>query len=107
MNIVIKSNESSLRQYINEIISCKKVLYDFENTASPYAFAKMFNFTAPPGKIAIAQMQPFTKDSNFGFWTTDLYSCSAVPLFSSVSIMGDTFLAVDTNTLIKMDMSEE
>ncbi|MBO4517258.1 hypothetical protein J5751_07760 [bacterium] len=31
MNIVIKSNESSLRQYINEIISCKKVLYDFEN----------------------------------------------------------------------------
>lgn len=90
-----------------ELYKTGAVLYDFEDTASPYTFAKMFNFTAPPGKIAIAQMQPFTKGGDFGFWTTDLYSCSTVPLFSTVSIMGDTFLALDTNTLIKLDMSEE
>ena len=82
-------------------------MYDLEDTANPYAFTKMFNFAAPPGKIAIAQMQSFEKSGNFGGWTTDLYSCSTVPLFSTVSIMGDTFLALDTNTLIRLDLSED
>ena len=90
----------------NEIYS-NVYLYSINEPVSPFSFKKIFNFTAPPGKIVLARFQPVATSGNQLFATEDLYVCSTVPYRSTISIMGDTFLAVDTNTLIKMDMSED
>lgn len=78
------------------------VIYDMEDPTRSYHFAQMFNFTAPPGKIAIAQAQPLYKEGDISSLYTYLYTCSTVPYRSSISIMGDNFLAIDTNTLIRI-----
>ena len=81
-------------------------LYDITDTTSYYTFKQLFNFKAPPGKIALARFQPLSTVGNLTIVAEDLYTCSTVPYRSTVSIMGDTFLAVDTNTLIKLDLED-
>lgn len=83
-------------------------IYPVDDLATPYYFIRMFDYTSPPGKLTIAQMQPFSSvTGDLLSFTTGVYACSTVPINSTVVIMGDTFFALDTNTLIKMDMSED
>ena len=89
----------------NDLYGSDMEIYALDNLASKYSMPQMFNFTAPPGKIAIAQMQPVIVESALSFFYTYLYTCSTVSFRSSVSIMGDNFLALNTNTLVRL--SEE
>jgi len=75
--------------------------YDIQDTVvTQYNFPKVINFSADPGKIVYAEKTPLVhNDSGIAFFD-NIYSCSTVPLRSTVSIGNDNYLAVDTNNLI-------
>lgn len=78
--------------------------YDVQNdTQLIYNFPKIINFAANPGKIVYAEQTPLVhSDSNICFFN-DIFSCSTVPLRSTVTINGDNYLALDTNNLVLLD----
>lgn len=86
----------------NDLYGTDMEIYSLDDLTTKYAMPQMFNFQAPPGKIALAQMQPLIVDGVDTIFYTYLYTSSTVPIHSSVSIMGDNFLAINTNTLIRM-----
>lgn len=85
----------------NDLYGADMEIYSLDDLTTRYAMPQLFNFQAPPGKIAIAQMQPIIVDGVDSIFYTYLYTSSTVPLRSSVSIMGDNFLAINTNTLVR------
>lgn len=86
----------------NDLYGADMEIYSLNDLTTIYAMPQMFNFQAPPGKIAISQMQPLIVDGTDSVFYTYLYTSSTVPFQSSVSIMGDNFLAINTNTLIRL-----
>lgn len=86
----------------NDLYGTDMEIYSLADLTAKYSMPQMFNFFAPPGKLVIAQMQPIGIDGVSSFFYTYLYTCSTVPFRSSVSIMGDNFLALNTNTLVRL-----
>ena len=78
--------------------------YDVQDTVvTQYNFPKVINFSADPDKIVYAEKTPLVhNDSGIAFFD-NIYSCSTVPLRSTVSIGNDNYLAVDTNNLVLLD----
>lgn len=85
--------------------------YDFYNikcscfnvpgsTISPI---KAITFNAPAGAIAVIDGAPFGSNNMYYAWVPSLLSCSTVPVNSTVTIDGKNYLAIGTNTLIKMN----
>lgn len=68
-----------------------------------YNFPKVMPFEAAPGKIVYAEQSPLSYNDTDVVFVDSIYSCSTVPLRSTVSIGNDNYLAVDTNNLVLLD----
>lgn len=79
------------------------IYYDLTD-GSTGQFASLINFGAPAGYIGISDKCPFVGSGNtYLFSITDLFSCSAVTLFSTVALNnGHFYFAIGTHTLIEI-----
>lgn len=79
------------------------IYYDLTD-GSTGQFASLINFGAPVGYIGISDKCPFVGSGNtYLFSITDLFSCSAVTLFSTVALNnGHFYFAIGTHTLIEI-----
>ena len=84
-------------------------IYDFYyyNTSSSvgeyYTFPRVLNFTSTPGKILYSNKAVINNSNASTIIIPNVYSCSNVTRFSTVTILGDNYFAIETNNLFLID----
>ena len=78
-------------------------IYKMPSTQSPYYPVKLLNFTTVSSKLAFSEIAIAITEGNQSFMLQDLCSCSNISKGSVVTIQGDNYVALDTNTLIMLD----
>ena len=84
-------------------------IYDFNyyNTSSSvgeyYTFPRVLNYTSTPGKILYSNKAVINNSNASTIVIPNVYSCSNVTRFSTVTILGDNYFAIDTNNLFLID----
>ena len=77
-------------------------LTSFEDSTSGYQITRLLNFTAPAGSTAYLDRAVFSNNGDTAYWFTELCSCSTVPFNSTVTILGNNYLAIGTNTIVQI-----
>lgn len=85
-----------------ELYATDMKLYNKDNILVSYNFIRTLNFTAPPNQVAYLDMSPISSGNDSVFLSA-LKSCSTTALRSTVTINGNNYFALDTNTLIPID----
>ena len=73
------------------------------STSPAYYPVKFLDFTAPSFKLAFSDIAIAATSGNQSFIIPDLCSCSTVTKGDNLTIQGDNYAAIDTNTLVKLD----
>jgi hypothetical protein len=77
-------------------------VYNKANILVAYNFIRTLNFTAPPNQVAYLDMSPISSGNDSVFLSA-WKSCSTTALRSTVTINGNNYFALDTNTLVPID----
>ena len=78
--------------------------YDIQDPiVTQYNFPKVINFAANTGKIVYAETTPLVHNNSGIVFFDNIYSCSTVPIRSTVSIGNDNYIAIDTNNIGVLD----
>lgn len=87
------------------------LIYKLDNTtstiSSTYSPVRLLNFTAASYKLAFSEIAIASTSGDQSFIIQDLCSCSAMARGATVTIQGDNYVALDTNTLLLLEPEPE
>ena len=87
------------------------LIYKLDNTtsatSSTYSPVRLLNFTAASYKLAFSEIAIASTSGDQSFIIQDLCSCSAMARGATVTIQGDNYVTLDTNTLLLLEPEPE
>ena len=102
-SVMRMTNNSS--KYIAYVIGGYNIISaTFTGNDTSVTFSSLFQYSAGAGKIDYVNHAPFISGGAKQFESSDIYSCSTVPQFSSIALPdGNNYYTIGTNAMVKVE----